>query len=213
LKMTYSGGSSDYVENTSDILFYLTGLASVPGIYSNHYVPGAVADHLTSTGGELFGNGQMSVLEWLKAGVTASYGTVGEPCNFIAKFPAASVLVKNYFSGGTIVEAYWKSVNAPGEGLFVGDPLARPFGTRADMSNGMLSIKMSILQPGRTYSLQGSNSASGPFQEIQSGISVAQPSYKTISISSGGYTFYRLLPHEPASVTTSSPNENSRSKN
>jgi uncharacterized protein (TIGR03790 family) len=193
LKMTYSGGSSDYVENTSNILFYLTGLASVPGIYSNQYVPGAVADHLTSTGGELLANGQMSVLEWLKAGVTASYGTVGEPCNFPAKFPAASVLVKNYFSGRTIVEAYWSSVQAPGEGVFVGDPLARPFGTRADVTKGVLSIRTSILQPGRTYSLQGSNAASGPFQDIQPGISVPDQSYKLISVPSGAYAFYQLV--------------------
>ena len=45
LKMTYldatKGGSPDYIENKSNILFYLTGLATVPGIYSNQYVPGA----------------------------------------------------------------------------------------------------------------------------------------------------------------------------
>jgi uncharacterized protein (TIGR03790 family) len=193
LKMTYSGGSSDYLENTSNILFYLTGLTTVPGIYSNRYVAGAVADHLTSTGGELLSNGQMSVLEWLKAGATASYGTVGEPCNFPAKFPAASVLVKNYFSGRTIVEAYWSSVQAPGEGIFVGDPLARPFGTRADVSKGVLSIKTSILQPGRTYTLQGSKSASGPFQDVESSISVADQSYKLISAAYADYAFYRLV--------------------
>jgi uncharacterized protein (TIGR03790 family) len=197
LRMFYldvmNGSSPAYVENTSSVLFYLTGLTTVPGIYHNQYVPGAVADHLTSTGGVLFGGGQMSVLEWLKAGLTASYGTVVEPCNFPAKFPSASSLVKNYFLGGTIVEAYWKSVSAPGEGLFVGDPLARPFGTRADVNNGVLSIKTSILQPGKVYSLQGANSTLGPFQEIQSGISVARPSYKSVSVASSHYAFYRLV--------------------
>jgi hypothetical protein len=104
------------------------------------------------------------------------------------------VLVKNYFAGGTIVEAYWKSVHMPGEGVFVGDPLARPFGTEATVADATLSIKTSIFHPGTTYSLQGSNSASGPFHEIKSGISVSEPSYKVITVPSGGYAFYQLVP-------------------
>ncbi|MCP2937667.1 hypothetical protein NK983_33720, partial [Salmonella enterica subsp. enterica serovar Typhimurium] len=32
--------------------------------------------------------------------------------------------------GETLIEAYWKSVAWPGEGVFVGEPLARPFGMR-----------------------------------------------------------------------------------
>jgi len=30
--------------------------------------------------------------------------------------------------GDTVLEAYWKSVEMPGQGLFIGEPLARPFG-------------------------------------------------------------------------------------
>jgi hypothetical protein len=50
---------------------------------------------------------------------------------YAQKFPAASVLVKNYFIGNTSLEAYTKSVRWPSQGVFVGDPLARPFGTQA----------------------------------------------------------------------------------
>src|SRR6476620_8267193 len=77
---------------------------------------------------------------------------------------------------------------------------------RADLSNGVLSFKTSILQPGKTYSLQGSSSASGPFQDIQSEISVAKPSYEAISVASGGYAFYRLvsISDTPAKVTSQS---------
>jgi hypothetical protein len=71
----------------------------------------------------------MSILRWLEAGAIASYGTVTEPCARQQKFPQASVLVKNYFLGNTAVEAYLKSVQWPAQGVFVGDPLARPFGT------------------------------------------------------------------------------------
>lgn len=124
-----AGTGSDAVTNQRDVLFYFTGLAQVPGITTNTYLPGAVADHLTSSGGYLpDGGGQMPATAWLRAGATGSYGTVEEPCNHAQKFPRASVLVKHYARGNTLIEAYWKSVQWPGQGLFLGDPLARAWG-------------------------------------------------------------------------------------
>lgn len=82
--------------------------SSVGGIESNSYLPGAVADHLTSFGGQLPTSSQMSALEWLKAGVTGSYGTAVEPYNFPTKFPETSPLLAHYFRGESLVEAYWK---------------------------------------------------------------------------------------------------------
>ncbi|MDY0057978.1 MAG: TIGR03790 family protein, partial [Methyloversatilis sp.] len=73
---------------------------------------------------------QMSALEWLRAGATGSYGTVVEPCNHLGKFPHPGILMTFYAEGETLIEAYWKSVAWPGEGVFVGEPLARPFGMR-----------------------------------------------------------------------------------
>src|SRR5207245_7957708 len=99
-------------------------------------------------GGDLFGTAQMSALRWLEAGATASYGTVTEPCAYADKFPSASVLVKNYFLGNTSLEAYTKSVRQPSQGVFVRDPLARPFGTRASLVNEILSKRTSSLEPG-----------------------------------------------------------------
>jgi uncharacterized protein (TIGR03790 family) len=161
-----ANGRRSEVKGARDILFYETGLADVPGLKTNTYVPGALADHLTSSGGDLFGTGQMSALRWLEAGVTASYGTVTEPCAHAEKFPAASVLVKNYFHGNTALEAYTKSVRQPSQGIFVGDPLARPFGTRATLVNGVLNIKTSSLKPGINYNLYSAPSAVGPFSQI-----------------------------------------------
>jgi uncharacterized protein (TIGR03790 family) len=121
--------SGDVISNETGLMFYLTGLYTVPQIASNRYLPGAVADHLTSTGGYLpDGGGQMPITDWLNAGATASYGTVEEPCNFGEKFPRATVLVSRYSQGDTLIEAYWKSVAWPGQGLFVGEPLAKPWG-------------------------------------------------------------------------------------
>ena len=74
----------------------------------------------------------MSIAKWLEAGATASYGTAFEPCNYPTKFPSPKVMLPHYFRGETVLEAYWKSVHWPGEGVFVGDPLARPWGTKVD---------------------------------------------------------------------------------
>ena len=117
----------DYIAGHDDVMFYFTGLKSVPYISNNHYLPGAVADHLTSTGGVMSGSSQMNVMEWLKAGATGSYGAVVEPCNFPAKFPNPGVLMYQYLRGSSLIEAYWKSVAQPGQGIFVGEPLAKPF--------------------------------------------------------------------------------------
>ena len=109
-------------------LFYFTGSTWVADIRQHQWLPGAVADHLTSYAGMLpDANGQMPLTEWLKAGATASYGSVEEPCNHVEKFPRVSVLLDHYLRGDTLIEAYWKSVAWPGQGLFVGEPLARPF--------------------------------------------------------------------------------------
>jgi uncharacterized protein (TIGR03790 family) len=118
---------ADELRDRDDVLFYFTGLAAVSGLETLRFLPGAIADHLTSAGGVLTGHGQMSVLRWLEAGATASYGTVVEPCNFLPKFPYPAVVIARYTHGETLLEAYWKSVAWPGQGVFVGEPLAAPF--------------------------------------------------------------------------------------
>lgn len=123
-----SQADKDYIENKR-IFIYQTGLTHVPKIDTNDYLPGAVADHLTSFGGKGFNDGeQMKAISWLEAGATGTYGTVVEPCSYPSKFPNPNVLIRKYELGETLLDAYWKSVQMPGEGLFLGDPLARPFG-------------------------------------------------------------------------------------
>jgi uncharacterized protein (TIGR03790 family) len=195
LTMTYfdystNGGRSE-VKNAANILFYETGSANVLGLNTNTYLPGALADHLTSNGGDLFGAEQMSALRWLEAGATASYGTVTEPCAHTEKFPAASVLVKSYFRGNTALEAYTKSVRQPSQGIFVGDPLARPFGTRATLVNGSLNIKTSSLEPGINYNLYSAPSATGPFSQIAT-FSVPRYQFATITVPGMSAPFYKL---------------------
>jgi uncharacterized protein (TIGR03790 family) len=119
--------TTDALQDKDDVLFYITGRARVDNISSNRFLDGAIADHLTSAGGKLFGGRQMSILRWLDAGATASYGTVVEPCAFPQKFPHPGIVIDRYTRGDTLIEAYWKSVAWPGQGLFVGEPLASPY--------------------------------------------------------------------------------------
>jgi uncharacterized protein (TIGR03790 family) len=117
-------------EPVADILAYFTGVAHVQELPKLRFRPGAAADHLTSTGGVLEGGRQMSALEWLRQGATASYGSVSEPCSRPGKFPSPAVFLDHYLHGDTLLEAYWKSVEMPGQGLFLGEPLARPYPAR-----------------------------------------------------------------------------------
>ena len=44
--------------------------------------------------------------------------------------------MKHYLNGETLIEAYWKSVKMPGQGLFVGEPLASPYkGCKLELNN------------------------------------------------------------------------------
>jgi uncharacterized protein (TIGR03790 family) len=117
----------DVLEHAKDVLFYFTGLVRIDGLDTLGFLPGAIADHLTSAGGMLTDSGQMSALAWLEAGATGSFGAVVEPCNFPQKFPHPAVVAEFYLRGETLIEAYWKSVQMPGQGVFIGEPLAAPF--------------------------------------------------------------------------------------
>ncbi len=191
-----SGGMAlDYIENKPDVLFYLTGLADVPQLATNTYLPGAIADHLTSYGGQIPQSGQMSIVRWLEAGATASYGTAFEPCNYTDKFSAASVLLPHYFRGETLIEAYWKSVAWPGEGVFVGEPLARPWGGAIlTWEDPKLTIATYQLVPKTLYQLESGPSADGPWTLVTSDLSIDQNMRAEIVLPNASEPFYRIIP-------------------
>jgi uncharacterized protein (TIGR03790 family) len=126
------GVSSIFRTNTDSVswpggcLGYETGLAdfSVPG---GQFIPGTIADSLTSYGGVIFGNNdQTNELAFIDAGAAGSYGTVSEPENDTQKFPNPQV----YFyqaRGFNLAESYYQSINEPYLGLIVGEPLSAPF--------------------------------------------------------------------------------------
>lgn len=113
------------------VVLIQTGAAQVTALGGIGWVAGALADHLTSYGGQLSGtHGQTTANDWIAAGATASHGTVSEPCNHLQKFPHPQWLLLHYLQGSTAIEAYWKSVLWPQQSLFVGEPLAAPFARR-----------------------------------------------------------------------------------
>jgi uncharacterized protein (TIGR03790 family) len=119
------------LHHTPRVLLAVTGSARVALDPAPDWVPGALADHLTSVGGSLLGkHDQSTVLEWIASGATASHGAVSEPCNHLQKFPHPQLLLLHYLQGASAIEAYWKSVLWPQQSLFVGEPLAAPFARR-----------------------------------------------------------------------------------
>lgn len=169
--------TTNAIANRRDVLFYFTGLPQVPQLETLHFLPGALADHLTSLGGQLTDSTQMSSLRWLEAGATASYGTVVEPCNYAQKFPFPGIAMFFYAGGASAIEAYWKSVAWPGEGVFVGEPLARPFAPKLrELGSGQYELKIFAPRDGQLH-VENSASSTGPFSPL-----AQQPIHRGINV-------------------------------
>ncbi|HMR81429.1 MAG TPA: hypothetical protein PKD61_40235, partial [Polyangiaceae bacterium] len=88
--------------------------------------------------------------------------------------------------------AYWKSVAHPGEGLFVGEPLAKPWGaTDVSFIAGTLSIVTTWLLPGAFYAIESAPTESGPFSPVQS-VQVTQYERTIITVPNATAAVYRL---------------------
>jgi uncharacterized protein (TIGR03790 family) len=186
----------DALLNRDDVMFYFTGRVKVDGLDTLRFLPGAVADHLTSAGGKLTDSAQMSALRWLEAGATGSYGTVIEPCNLPGKFPHPGALLRHYLQGATLIEAYWKSVLMPGEGIFIGEPLAAPFDfSEIGHEAGQIVLRTWSLRPG-TYLLHTAASPVGPFQPEPHAYRIGFPP-APLRIPDLGAAVYRLEPVNP----------------
>ena len=128
------------------------------------FAPGAMADNLTSYSGFLFENvGHTTAMDFLNSGATASYGTIVEPCAYLAKFPNA----QNYFyqaRGFSVAESYYMSVTNPYQGVLVGEPLAAPFAAPA--SGAWMAPPAGAILAGTTNLAVQFNAAS-PQQPLQ----------------------------------------------
>ncbi len=155
---------ANVITGHQDVLFYFTGLTEVSMLHTLGFLPGAIADHLTSVGGMLTDSTQMSSLRWLEAGATASYGTTVEPCSYPQKFPSPAIVMLHYALGASVIEAYWKSVLWPGQGVFIGEPLASPFAPLLKrISPNQYKLRIFSPHTGKLR-IEKSHSAAGPFR-------------------------------------------------
>ena len=179
------------IQSRHDVMFYFTGLTKVPHLDTLNFLPGAVADHLTSAGGVMNGTKQMSALRWLEAGATGSYGTVVEPCNLLGKFPKPGLLMANYLSGQSLIESYWKSVQQPGEGLFIGDPLAAPYdGFQVETNANEITLTSHALQPGM-YKILTAPTPVGPYQ-LQAKPLIVYPRQTSMKLPKTNHGYYKI---------------------
>ncbi|MBN2301745.1 MAG: TIGR03790 family protein [Lentisphaerae bacterium] len=117
----------------SDIIGLMVGAADVDPGEDNVYLPGAMAEHLTSLAAAFTSATQTKLTAWINAGATASAGLVVEPYSIWGKFPHARFFV-HYAAGCTMIESFFQSVRCPLQILLVGDPLARPWGEIAELT-------------------------------------------------------------------------------
>ncbi|UCG33186.1 MAG: TIGR03790 family protein [Phycisphaerales bacterium] len=143
-----------------DVMGYLTGATRVE-VLSNTYLPGAIADHLTSFGGDLLNaGGQMSILEFTDEGVAGSSGTVTEPCNYAQKFANAQ-MYERYAVGFNQAESIWMSLVQPWQTIIVGDPLAQPWAVKpvvniflpqdGTSTTGLVELSVEAMHPRGDY--------------------------------------------------------------
>jgi hypothetical protein len=113
-----------------DVAGLMTGTESFDWPASGNVIlPGAICEHLTSSGGMLAAHGGQTPLSvFLRAGAAGASGTVIEPRAVQAKFPLPSLHV-HYTRGCSLAESFYQSVSGPYQLLIVGDPLCQPWAT------------------------------------------------------------------------------------
>lgn len=117
--------TTNFPAGTQKVMGVMMGAETVDPSTIGSFVPGAMAEHLTSWSAE-FQKPQTKLTAWIEAGATGSAGSVVEPYSNPNKFPSARFFV-HYASGSSMLESFYQSIACPLQNLLLGDPLARPF--------------------------------------------------------------------------------------
>jgi hypothetical protein len=117
--------TTNFPAGKSNVMGVMMGAENVDPSQIKSFAPGAMAEHLTSWSAE-FQKNQSKCTDWIKAGATASAGSVVEPYSNPNKFPSARFYV-HYASGCTMLESFYQSIACPLQTLLIGDPLAKPY--------------------------------------------------------------------------------------
>ena len=121
-------------QNKQDVIGVVAGTRHFDwGRSQSRMLPGAIAESLTSYGGDFDNSAQTKLTEFLRYGAAGSSGAVAEPYSIQAKFPVPALHI-HYADGSSLAEAFYQSIEAPYQLIVVGEPLARPFAHFAAVS-------------------------------------------------------------------------------
>ena len=92
------------------------------------------------------------------------------------------MLIDHYYRGATLMEAYWKSVQWPGQGLFVGEPLAKPFRDSPQFAvfGNQYLISTRAMRANASYALEYRTGASATWVRLAS-FSLARAQAQTLN--------------------------------
>jgi hypothetical protein len=116
---------TNFPDRAEGVLGLMTGQSNVVPDKLPGFVPGAMAEHMTSFAAAFDQQAQSKCSEWIRAGATATAGTVTEPYSIWWKFPHARFFTY-YASGCTMLESFAQSLLNPAQTLCLGEPFARP---------------------------------------------------------------------------------------
>ncbi len=120
-------------DSAPDILGAMLGTSVVAMSSNRTFRPGAMAEHLTSFGAMFDPSDQTKITEWIRAGASASAGTVTEPYALWSKFSHARFYV-HWAAGCTTLESFYQSLRCPLQILLLGDPLTSPWAPASTLS-------------------------------------------------------------------------------
>ena len=90
------------------------------------YQAGSWVDNMTSYGARYTDRAHAKATEFLRAGASATSGTVNEPTNVWTRWPHATIHLKNA-AGLTLGESFYKAVRGPDMQMFFGDLLGQAY--------------------------------------------------------------------------------------
>ncbi len=135
-----------FPEGKRDVIGVMMGTSTVTPSKVGRFLPGSMAEHLTSAAAMFDSANQTKISRWIAAGATASAGTVWEPMSIWSKFPNARFF-NHYASGCTMIESFYQAISCPLQIMIIGDPLAAPWAPNASLSIAGVEEKETISAP------------------------------------------------------------------